>query len=37
MEVSGPEGDPLDLWKMTDEQLDARLAELMAEWKKDHR
>jgi hypothetical protein len=30
VEVSGPEGGPLDLQFMTDEQLDARIRELMA-------
>lgn len=37
MEVSGPEGESLDLWEMTDEQLEARVAELVAEWNKDHK
>jgi hypothetical protein len=34
VEVSGPEGGPLDIQLMTDEQLDARIRELMAEWQK---
>ena len=29
-EVSGPDGGPMDLWKMTDEQLDQRIKELQA-------
>src|SRR2546428_4165058 len=34
MEVSGPEGGPLAIGNMTDEQLDERITELLAEWKK---
>lgn len=34
LEVSGPEGGPLDLQFMTDEQLDARIRELLATWEK---
>jgi hypothetical protein len=30
MELSGLEGGPMDLWKMTDEQLDQRIKELQA-------
>ena len=35
MEVSGPEGGPLDLQFMTDEELDTRIRELMAIWEKE--
>lgn len=31
MELSGPEGGPMDLWNMTDEQLEQRHKELLAE------
>ena len=34
MEVSGPEGGPVEIGNMTDEQLDERITELLAEWKK---
>jgi len=35
MEVSGPEGGPMELWKMTDEQLEERRKELEAELESD--
>lgn len=33
MELSGPEGGPLEIEDMTDEQLDERITKLLAEWK----
>ena len=33
LEVSGPDGRPLDIHNMTDEELDQRIAELMEELK----
>jgi hypothetical protein len=35
MELSGPEGGPMELWKLTDEQLEERIRELEARRKKD--
>jgi hypothetical protein len=34
MEVSGPEGGRLEIENMTDAQLDERIRELLAKWKK---
>ena len=34
MEVSGPMGHALEIQNMTDEELDKRITELMAQWKK---
>jgi hypothetical protein len=33
--VSGSEGGPLDVQLLTDEQLDARIGKLLAEWQKE--
>ena len=35
VEVSGPEGGPVDVQFMTDEQLDQRISELLALWEKE--
>jgi hypothetical protein len=35
IEVNGPEGGPVDIQLLTDEQLDARIGKLLAEWQKE--